>query len=312
MGASPRYTGLPPYTPRHKWRCCGMQRAGAPAAFGPCRRPPPSPRGARAAPPAPAIVAAPLLRCPRAALAPLRCACVAGPGGARRGRRRFAAPLRRPALRRGRAALAAPPLPRSARVRRCAAPWALAGPDCPALGPVRRWARLGVCGPPRRVSGRGRWAARGPAGGLLRARCFRPLAPRGRAASGPAAPAPAPRRPLGRLFPLRGPGLFAARARLRALAALLRPRCLGFAGAFSGSASLPPERPCSARPGALHFACGWGSPLPPPRPAAPAGGSREREARWGLRPRSGSRFSRPCRGPHGALRAPPVPLFRPG
>lgn len=257
------------------------QPAGAPAAH---KGPPPSrsPRlrlrafccSPRWAPPGP------LLRSPRAALAPLR---VAGPGGARSGRRRFAAPLRRlrPRFaRRARASLACPPLSRSATCAGLRPPRALAGPVC--LRPRSRVAAGSLSGRPCCARP---WAlcSAWPRGGPLRAR-FR-LRASGRSASprpggfGPGGSCARPPAAVGRLFSPPGAGAWAAR----------------------GCAA------CCASPGLLHSS--WGSPLPPPA----------RPPRWGLpgargpcgrlRPRSGSRFSRPSRGPPVARdRAPGAPF----
>lgn len=92
------------------------------------------------------------------------------------------------------------------------------------------------------------------------------------AASGPAAPGPAPLAALRAAVPPFGGRAVLLRA---AVAACWRfsgccvLRCLGFAGPCSGSASLPPERPFSACPGALRRA----PPAAPP-PLPPLRGSR--------------------------------------
>lgn len=202
-----------------------------------------------------------------------RCAALAwlGPVARARAAAAVAAPVRRlrPRFaRRGRASLACPPLPRSARVRRCAAPWALAGPVC--LRPRPRVAAGSLFGRPCYAWA---WAlcSAWPRGGPLRARC-RGFGPGG---SRPGPPAAAPP-----FFPSGGRG-GAARAACRACCALLRPRCLGSAAPL---------------PGALHVPCRWGSPLRPP-PAAPAGGSGCPRPEGGFAPALGRASRAPLAGP---------------
>lgn len=71
--------------------------------------------------------------------------------------------------------------------------------------------------------------------------------------------------------------------------------------AFGPCLRLRPPRLFSARRALARLA----APLPAPLRGVPG-------ACPGLRPRSGSRFSRPCRGPPGGLRPPPVRRFRCG
>lgn len=99
------------------------------------------------------------------------------------------------------------------------------------------------------------------------------------------APAPGPARPSGPLVVASGPGAFLLRAaRLRAACCLRRGLL---------------RRQC----------CVWGSFSPAaPRPAAPAGGSREREARWGFAPLWVALLAPLSRAP-GALRARPGAPF---
>ena len=124
----------------------------------------------------PSALSARFLRRARPALGPLRRApCVPRPVPRAPPAPRFAAPVRRLAPsalfgpRRGRASLAAPPLPRSGARRAGALPRPLAGPVC-------LWARPCCAAGARRLAlvalasrGLGPCAARGPAGGLLRA-----------------------------------------------------------------------------------------------------------------------------------------------
>lgn len=200
----------------------------------------------------------PLLRSPRAALAPLR---VAGPGGARSGRRRFAAPLRRlrPRFaRRGRAALACPPLSRSAS---CAPLRGSAG---------ARWPRL----PSAPVSRRCGLPDRSPllcsSLGLVQR-----VAPRGAAAG----PLPASGlRPLG----YASPGRLRARRLLRPPPGGLRPPVSPSGGGRLGCARL--RRLLGASAAAAAQIVGF-SPASPPPLRPPLGGCGVREARseW-LRP----------------------------
>jgi len=136
---------------------------------------------------------------------------------------------------RGRASLAAPPQ----------APVFAPGP-CPRgglVGRLRAFSGPVACSRPPSVSVRW-WSGCGGRGGRLRARF---------AASGPGAPGPAPQRGGAALLAPRGAGPFCP--------ACFRPlrrgssgggcswaALLGLAGPCSGSASLPPERPCFAAP----------------------------------------------------------------
>lgn len=138
----------------------------------------------------------------------------------------------------------------------------------------------------------------------------------------------------GRGFPLGGfPGgvpAFPARLPSRPPAALrLRHRGLRSSGALSpGSASLALPVPARSRvlPGAcgrqvgppfpaaplllLHAACRVASPLRPPVPPPPLGAPGSAQP-VGASPRSGSRFSRPCRGPPARCARGPVHPFGP-
>lgn len=123
--------------------------------------------------------------------------------------------------------------------------------------------------------GRGPWASRRPAGSPPP----RPL----RGFGGGWLPPRGPARPSGPLVSASGPrGFVCARGPARA--------CCCLSGGVLGIGGFSPA---------------------PPRPAAPAGGSGGREACSVLRPRSGSRFSRPSRGPPCGPRGPPSGPFGP-
>lgn len=255
--------------------CCRCCWAGAPAPqgsppsqMGPCKQRPHTLCGFWAAGPFGAFLAAPgprFGRGPCPCRGPRRAAAPAGPVGPPVRPQRPSGPFRPlPG--------AGPPLlPPRSPARPCSPgplpllPAALAGPVCPGLAVA---ALRPSVGRPCFVSG----AAFGQRVAPRGVRCGPAVA-----ASGPAAPRGAPRRPVGRLFPLRGPRVGWLRG--PACRALLR---------LSGGAVF-----------------GWGSPLRPP-PAAPAGGSggprpegappRLRRAPEGLPPRTPLRGAGPCRG----------------
>jgi len=186
---------------------------------------------------------------------------------------------------------APPPRPFS-RWPRCASalPSLRCGLPVVALAPAR--ARLGrFAGSPPGPPGPARFAASGAAPSrpgacaALRAACWWPPAP---GAFGCARSACGPLAASG--------GGFLRRGLLR------RPRCLGGA-ADPRDASLDALEPCLPRR-ATQSVVGQVLPPLPPAPAPPLGAS---GSAWpvGASPRSGSRFSRPCRGPPCALRARP-------
>ena len=219
-----------------------------------------------------------------------------------------------PAPARGRCGAARPPPPRGAVPAPCAlGPVGPPRPRPPGLPP--RLSRSALCAAARLLRRSLAPSACGPALAALRPSCSVGLAPRGLgpcAARGPAgAPPPRPLRGFGGgWLPPRGParpsgplvwgpwppGLLAARARLRALAALLRvlrPALLGLA---------------ALRPGALP-----GFSLLPPRPCRPAGAPGERKARkGGVAPRcKGCVSRRPCAGPPAGPCGPRCRFFGP-
>lgn len=194
----------------------------------------------------------PFLPAPRGRLRRGPCPCAAVlRGGAPAPR--FAAPVRRiaPSLRlrsgrRGRAPAAAPRLSRSALVRRCAAPWALAAPAVLRA----RLPRRGGLPPP--CSGRPSLCSASP----LRFAWARRVPP---------PPSASRLRPRGPARPL------------RAACSASGPR--GFGAPLARCSRAP-------APAALPVVCGggggrWVLPCLPPAPAAPAGGSRGAR---GLRP----------------------------
>lgn len=253
----------------------------------------------------PSALSARFLRRARPALGPLRRApCVPRPVPRAPPAPRFAAPVRRLAPsalfgpRRGRASLAAPPLPRSGARRAGALPRPLAGPVC-------LWARPCCAAGARRLAlvalasrGLGPCAARGPAGGLLRA-------PSGFGPGGlPPPPPVAGWRPP---FFAWGAGAFWLRARAcprlpsgswcaAAAAALLGLAwllwlCFALAGA---------RHRCSPRRAASGSRVGF-SPAPLPSPPPPLGAPGERGASGSGAPAPRLRRSPPCPAASGRL-----------